>query len=198
MLNGEYAVPLIVLEGIDISGKQTHTLLLAKKLTRMGRSVECITFPDYKTPLGREIKRFLKGRVRFRPEVLQLLYVANRWERERDMDAWLSEGKIVIADRYIPSGLAYGLANNLNLDWMLKLEEGLLVADMVIIIDIPVDTALSRKEHKDIYEKNRLFQEKVRKSYLDLTERFGWIVIDGDRPIEDVAEQIWVHVSKKI
>ena len=191
-------MPLIVLEGIDVSGKRTHTGLLAKRLTEMGQRVERIAFPDYKTPLGREIKRFLQGGVRFRPEVRQLLYVANRWERERDMDSWLREGKIVIADRYVPSGLAYGLANNLDLDWMLKLEEGLPLADMVIVIDIPVDTALSREEPKDIYEKDRLFQEGVRRSYLDLAERFGWVVIDGDRPVEEVAEQVWVHVSKKV
>ncbi len=189
---------LIVLEGIDISGKRTHTELLAKRLMEMGRRVESITFPDYKTPLGREIKNFLLGGVWFRPEVRQLLYVANRWERQRDMDAWLRADNIVVSDRYVPSGLAYGLANNLDLNWMLKLEEGLPVADMVIVIDIPVDTARSREKPRDIYEKDRLFQGRVRRSYLDLAERFGWVVINGDKSVEEVAKQVWVHASKKI
>ena len=196
--NGERFMPLIALEGIDKSGKGTQAELLFERLKMAGYRVECIAFPDYETPLGREIKRFLRGRVKFCPEVRQFLYVANRWERKKDIDTWLREGKVVIADRYTPSGLAYGLANNLDLSWMMGLEGGLPVADMVIVIDVSVNTALKRSggEKKDVYEKNRQFLEMVRKAYLDLAKKLGWAVIDGEGPIEEVAEQVWRGVSK--
>lgn len=189
---------LIVIEGIDRSGKKTHSMLLSERLRKMGRRVEYITFPDYKTPLGKEIKKFLRGRIKFRPEVRQLLYVANRWERAKDICDWLKGGKIVIADRYIPSGIAYGLANDLELGWMLKIEKGLPVADVVIVIDIPVDTARRREKAKDLYEEDKLFQDRVRRAYLNLAEQFGWEVIDGDGSIKEIAEHIWVRISKTI
>jgi len=90
----------------------------------MGKRVNSVSFPDYSTPLGREIHRFLQGEVNYRPEVRQLLYVANRWEREDDIRKWLHEENYVIADRYMQAGLVYGLANGLGLNWMLSMEKG--------------------------------------------------------------------------
>jgi dTMP kinase len=191
-------VSLIAIEGIDRSGKRTHSMLLLERLRKIGRRVEHITFPDYKTPLGKEINKFLRGRIKFRPEIRQLLYVANRWERAKDICNWLKEGKIVIADRYIPSGIAYGLANNLELEWMLKLERGLPIADVVIVIDIPVDTAHRREKAKDLYEEDELFQDRVRKAYLNLAKQFGWKVIDGKGSIKEIAEHIWSYISKTV
>ena len=189
---------LIVIEGIDRSGKKTHAMLLLERLKELGRSVEYITFPDYETPLGREIKKFLLGQVRFRPEVRQLLYVANRWERAKEMCDWLDEGTIVIADRYIPSGIAYGLANNLDIEWMIKMEAGLPVADIVLVIDVPVEITRKREDAKDLYEEDKRFQEKVRRAYLTLAEQFDWAVIDGDGTIKEIAKRIWSHVAKTL
>ena len=189
---------LIVIEGIDRSGKKTHAMLLLERFRREGRKGEYITFPDYQTPLGKEINRFLLGRTQFRPEVRQLLYVANRWERVNDIFNWLREGRIVIADRYIPSGLAYGLANNLELEWMLKMETGLPIGDIVLVIDVPVDVARRRENAKDLYEEDKVFQEKVRNAYLTLADQFDWKIIDGDGTIKEIAKRIWTYVSEKI
>jgi len=191
-------VSLIVIEGIDRSGKRTHSLLLSERLRKMGKRVEYITFPDYRTPLGKEIQKFLHGSIKFRPEVRQLLYVANRWERAKDICDWLKKGKIVIADRYIPSGIAYGLANNLELDWMLKLEKGLPVADTVIIIDIPVETARRREKAKDLYEEDKVFQDRVRNAYLNLAKQFNWQIIEGSGSIKEIADRIWIQILKII
>ncbi|MDQ1280514.1 MAG: dTMP kinase [Thermoproteota archaeon] len=191
---------LIAFEGIDKSGKGTQAELLFRRLKAAGRGVECIEFPDYRTPLGREIRLFLSGRVEFSPEVRQFLYVANRWERKKDIDLWLREGKIVVADRYIPSGLAYGLANDLDLNWMMQLEEKLPTADVVVIIDVAVETSLKRcdPEKRDVYEKNKPFLEKVRKNYLSLAKKLNWIVVDGEGSAGEVAERVWKSVSKQL
>ena len=196
----ESVMVLIAFEGIDKSGKGTQADLLFRRLEATGRAVECIEFPDYRTPLGREIRRFLSGRVEFSPEVRQFLYVANRWERKRDIDAWLKGGKIVVADRYIPSGLAYGLANGLDLDWMMRLEEKLPSADIVVIIDIAVETSLGRcePEKRDVYEMNRKFLERVRKSYLSLAKKLDWTVVDGEGSVKEVEERVWKSVSNRL
>ncbi len=186
---------LITLEGLDKSGKATQTALLARRLQRMGRDVETIAFPDYATHVGRLIRRYLDGAAAFSPELRQLLYVANRWERQEDLAQWLREGKIVIADRYTPSGLVYGLANGLDLEWMLTLERGLPPSDVILVIEVSVATAYTREEARDVYEANRDFLEKVWKAYRALAAEFGWILVDGERAKDDVADAIWAQVA---
>jgi dTMP kinase len=183
-------LPLIVLEGIDKAGKNTQARLLAENLRRDGKTVNCISFPDYTTPLGREIKRFLMGKVDFRPEVRQLLYVANRWEREGDISRWLREGNYVIADRYSQANLVYGMANGLDLNWMLALEEGLPKADSVVVLDISPEVAVRRERGKDVYEKDMEFQRRIRSLYLELGEKLGWKVVNGMRDPKEVAEEV--------
>jgi dTMP kinase len=184
------SLPLIVLEGIDKAGKDTQTRLLADGLRKAGKTVNCVSFPDYMTSLGREIKRFLLGEVCFRAEVRQFLYVANRWEREEDIRGWLDNKRYVLADRYIPAGLVYGMVNGLDLEWMLHLEEGLPRADLVIVLDIPPERAVEREKAQDIYEKDIEFQARIRSMYLQLSAEFGWKVVDGNRSSEDVASDV--------
>jgi dTMP kinase len=186
---------LVTLEGIDKSGKATQTAILANRLRKMGREVETIAFPDYTTIIGRVIRRYLDGEADFGPELRQLLYVANRWEKRGDLVLWLGKEKLVIADRYTPSGLVYGLANGLNLEWMINLETGLPPSNLVIVVDVSVATAFEREEVRDVYEANRDFLEKVRNAYLALAEKFGWVIVDGEKTKDDVAEEIWAHVS---
>jgi len=190
---------LICIEGIDASGKATQSNLLCERLNNSGFVCESIGFPDYRTPIGLNIRAYLNGDFPLSPEVRQLLYVANRWEKSADIIDWLNSGKLVVADRYIPSGLAYGLANGLDLEWMLSLEEGLPSSDLVIVLDISVKTAVKRfLRRRDIYEKKESYLKKVRESYLHLSKKFGWVVIDGEQPIEKVSDRIWSITLKKI
>ncbi|MCJ7634088.1 dTMP kinase [Candidatus Bathyarchaeota archaeon] len=191
-------MPLIVLEGIDKAGKDTQTKLLARNLKRTGRIVNCVSFPDYSTPLGREIGRFLAGTVSFKPEVRQLLYVANRWEREEDIRRWLMDGDIVIADRYMPAGLVYGMANGLRLDWMLELEQGLPKTDLIIVLDISPQAGVERERAKDIYEIDLGLQKRIRSLYLELGMKFGWKVINGEREPEIVAKDVLRLVENEL
>lgn len=190
---------LICIEGIDQAGKKSQVRLLAERLKQENHSVEVIAFPDYNTPIGREIQEYLRGARLFNPQVRQMLYTANRFERQEDITHWLKMGKIVIADRYTPSGLAYGLANGLNIKWMTSLEQGLPPTDLVIVLDISPEIAFQRRELKgDIYERNGVFLKKVRVAYLELAKKFSWVIINGERPIEIVAEQVWKIVTKRL
>jgi len=168
-------------------------------LRQANYSVEVISFPDYTTPIGREIQEYLRGVRRFNPRVRQMLYVANRLERQEDITYWLKMGKIVIADRYTPSGLAYGLANGLNLKWMTSLEQGLPPTDLVMVLDIAPEIAFQRRELKgDVYERNEVFLKKVRAAYLQLAKKFSWVIINGEKPVEIIAEQVWKVVTDRL
>ncbi len=77
---------LIAFEGLDQSGKQTQAELLRDRLIAADRDVRLLSFPDYGTPIGEEIERALRGARNYAPDVMQLLYVANRYEWRRDIE----------------------------------------------------------------------------------------------------------------
>jgi len=189
---------LITFEGVDQSGKKTQASMLASRLKTEGYAVESIAFPDYSTPIGVEIQAFLRGERDYPPLIRQILYTANRLERSKDIEGWLKENRIVIADRYSQSGLVYGYVNGLNLGWMMDLERGLPKADLVVVVDVPIDVAFRRKADRDIYERNMDFMNKIRQAYLELANRFGWIVINGNRFVSEVHEDVWAIVTEKL
>jgi dTMP kinase len=171
---------LIAIEGIDQAGKETVSRLLGATLTSAGLRVERMEFPDYTTPIGREIGRFLEGSHRHTAEVRQLLYAANRWERKALLEEWLDEGATILLDRYTGSGLAYGAAQGLALDWMEALEAGLPRADLVVLLDIRPEVSLARKTRaRDAYEQQEQLLIRARDAYLLLAKRDDWAVIDA-------------------
>jgi len=191
---------LIVFEGMDQSGKGTQSRLFVKKLIELGYKAEYMHFHDVDTPLGKEIQLFLEGRRNFSPQVRQLLYAANRYEKAEYILNILEQSDFLVVDRYIPSGLAYGLANDLDLNWMLELESRLPQPDIVVLIDISTKTSSTRKheERRDIYEKDYSFLDKVKQSYLYLADKYEYIVVNGEKESKLVHKEIWEKVWDKI
>src|SRR5712675_1747718 len=105
---------LIAFEGLDQSGKETQAQQLRERLREAGRKVRLLSFPDYGTSIGEEIARALAGEREYGPDVMQLLYVANRYERKADLRRWLEGGLILVCDRYLASSIAYGEAQGLD------------------------------------------------------------------------------------
>jgi len=185
---------LIAIEGIDQAGKETVSRLLGATLTSAGLRVERMEFPDYTTPIGREIGRFLKGAHRHTAEVRQLLYVANRWERKELLETWLEEGATILLDRYTGSGLAYGAAQGLSMEWMESLEQGLPKPHLVILLDITPEVSMARKQRsRDTYEEQEDLLVRARNAYIELAERDHWAVVnaaDGPHEVWSAMEQV--------
>jgi len=178
---------LLALEGIDQSGKKTLSVLLMERLREVGILGEMISFPDYTTPIGRELDFYLAGKRDYPPQTRHLLFAANRWERKRDIESWLKKGRVVLANRYIASGVAYGMAHGLEKGWLWNLEEGLPVPDQTFLIDIPHEISFARKAKKrDLYEEQKDLLKRAREAYLDLAREGNWAVLDGTREVESV------------
>ena len=109
---------LIAFEGLDQSGKQTQAESLRDHLTAQGRVCQLLSFPDYATPIGSEIFKALHGERDYPPDVMQLLYVANRGEKRAQIESWIAAGVVVICDRYVASSIAYGEAHGIDAAWL--------------------------------------------------------------------------------
>ncbi len=191
---------IIVFEGIDQSGKGTQAGLFVSKLKEMGYSSAYLHFHDLNTPLGKEIQLFLEGKRKYSPIVRQLLFAANRYERNEDIGELIKNKDFIIIDRYIPSGLAYGIVNGIELNWMLEMEKNLFQPDIVVLLDIASKTSNLRKplKDRDIYEKDLVFLEKVRNTYLNLAKKFSWLIINGEDTVEEIEKNIWERVSEEL
>lgn len=195
----QLAGKLIAVEGIDQAGKQTVCRWLLETLRAHGLAAEPIGFPDYETPLGREIDALMRGEREFPVEARQLVYAANRWERAADIRRWLAEGRAVVSDRYIASGIAYGAAQGLDMGWMLDVERGLPQADLTILLDITPEVSASRKTvARDAYEARLDLMERARQAYLTLAQAPGWLVVDATTDRETVRARVSAALERHL
>jgi dTMP kinase len=182
---------LIAIEGLDQSGKATQAQLLRDQLRQADIRARLVSFPDYGTSIGEEIARSLQGEREYGPEVMQLLYIANRYERKADLERWLDGGLVVVCDRYVASSVAYGEAQGLDVDWLTQTQRFLPVSDLTILLDIAPELAVERKaKGRDRYERDLSLLDRVRSSYVRQAEQPGWVRIDGNRGKADVAADI--------
>jgi dTMP kinase len=190
---------LIAIEGLDQSGKETQAQQLREELREKGRKVRLLSFPDYGTSIGEEIARALAGERDYGPDVMQLLFVANRHERLEAINEWLAGGLILLCDRYRASSIAYGEAQGLDPIWLEGIQRLLPMADLTIYIDIAPETASKRKTHdRDRYERDLALLGRVRQSYQRQATQPNWILIDGEGSKGQIGEDIFTAVTSRL
>ena len=189
---------LIAFEGLDQSGKETQAQLLRDRLRHNGNKSRVVSFPDYGTSIGEEIARVLQGERDYPSDVMQLLYVANRYERRSDLERWLAGGLVIICDRYVASSIAYGTAQDLDPGWLTDIQRFLPEPNLTVLLDIMPETAARRKAvGRDRYERDLALLDRVRKSYLEQLQE-TWVRVDGEQPKEDVAEEVFSSVALRL
>jgi dTMP kinase len=190
---------LIAFEGLDQSGKQTQAELLRDRLREGGRKARLVAFPDYATSIGEELARALQGEREYGPDVMQLLYVANRYERRAEMTRWLDDGLVLVCDRYLASSVAYGEAQGLDPGWLRDMQRFLPKPDLTILLDIAPETAMKRKATgRDRYERDLALLSRVRDSYRRQAEHDGWLRLDGERPRDGVSTDVLSALEKRL
>ena len=190
---------MIAIEGLDQSGKATQGERLRDRLRDEGTRARLVSFPDYGTAIGEELARALQGEREYSAEVMQLLYIANRYERRDDLERWLSGGLVVVCDRYIASSVAYGEAQGLDAAWLTQTQSFLPRADLTILLDVGPKLAAERKVvGRDRYERDLALLERVRQSYLrQAEEQDDWVRVDGERTKIEVAQDIFSLISER-
>jgi dTMP kinase len=187
---------LIAFEGLDQSGKETQALALRDRLKHQGHRSRVLGFPDYGTSIGEEIARALQGEREYGADVMQLLFIANRYERRADIERWVAGGLVLICDRYLASSVAYGAAHGLDAAWLIDAQKYLPQPDRTVLVDIAPETALRRKTvGRDRYERDLDLLARVRAEYYRLADAYGWIVVDGEGSKDDVADEIFNAVA---
>jgi dTMP kinase len=186
---------LIAFEGLDQSGKQTQAELLRDRLVERGRLVRLLSFPAYDTSIGEEIGRALHGERDYGPDVMQLLYVANRYEWKPQIERELGRGTILICDRYLASSVAYGEAFGLDGSWLRDMQKFLPQPDLTFLLDIAPEVSARRKTaDRDKYERDLALLGRVRASYLRQAGP-AWKRFDADRDRQVLSTEIFAAVA---
>ena len=176
-------------EGADASGKKTQSKMLVKYLGSEGIPAKYIEFPQYDTPFGKLIAKYLRGEFgemeAIPPEIPAILYAVDRYQFKDDIENWLKAGTYVIANRYSESNLGYqaakfsGKAMTEFIDWLQYLEGRLPKADAVFYLHLPISISQEliagrsnkkylKGETKDIHERDVEYQKRVDRTYLGI------------------------------
>ena len=190
---------IVVFEGGDQAGKKTQSELLEKKLKAVKIKAKLFSFPDYSTPIGKEINKYLHGKRRFPPQVIHCLLAANRWEKVDEIKKAQQKNSVIIMNRYRESNLVYGLVNGLTTDWLENLDAGLPKSDLVIVLDVPQNESFNRKRvNRDRFEKNKDFSQRISKTYRRMAKQKKWKMVNATKSKREVHEDIMKIFGKKI
>lgn len=216
---------LIAIEGIDGSGKRTQVELLAKALRAGGHSVYATGFPQYDSWFGKMVGQFLNGELGpledVDPHFSALLYAGDRFEAKPALEDALSNGQIVLADRYIASNLAHQTARVASekraafVEWIEHLEYdiyGLPREDLVLYLRVPAIEAQKlvalksarsyTSAKKDLQEASLRHLEDAAAMYDTLSRRPNWNTIEcfdakrkQMRPADKIALEVFATMG---
>lgn len=219
----EHRGKLIVIEGLDGSGKATQAALLTEFLQKQDKPVNKISFPDYGSPSSSLVRMYLNGEVGSLSDVnvyaASSFYAADRYVSfERFWKKPYQDGNIIIADRYATSNAVHQMAKlpesewDAYLDWLEEYEYGKLELprpDIVLYLDMRPETsrALLLKryggdhEKRDIHERDFDYLLRCRSAALYAAKKLNWRVIrccDGANPlpVEEIAAMIREQIIK--
>lgn len=209
---------LIVIEGIDGSGKTTQIELLKQALTLQGVPWEAISFPRYGDNIYAElVARYLEGEfgsiAEVNPYLISLAFAGDRLLAKPEIEKWLNGGKLVLANRYISANKAH-MGAHLPQDrreefisWLDELEyqtHQMPREDLTILLSVDPKTGQKNVSHRlsDLHEENIKHLEEANKIYLELSKQENnWHVIDcmqdGQmRSPEDIHQELLSMLEK--
>lgn len=189
----------ICIEGVDGSGKTTQAKMLVRNLR--GKDYDAVYTTEPSTgKIGALIRGFVLSRKNRVPIALEaLLFAADRVDHvQTEVEPLLKQGKIVVCDRYLFSSLAYQGAAGLDLLWMDCINKFALKPDLTLFLDVSPDVAISRLKRKKSVMETLQNLAKVREIYLDLAQQQRMVSLDGNKTVNEIAEDILKTVLKEL
>lgn len=201
-----YPGKLIVLEGIDGSGKTTQAENLVQMFTKEDKEVVYTKEPTDGV-IGKMIRDILAGKMQVTPVAFQYLFVADRAVHQEEIIELLKAGKTIISDRYFWSAIAYGISDREAVDYdntgkfllvaqsVLSFYNQFIIPDRTLYLDISVEKACERlssmDREKEIYEKKDKLV-KIEKGYRWLLKEFAkeFTVVNGEQSVEEITREI--------
>ena len=217
---------LIAIEGVDASGKQTHSERLYDKLKNDGIAVRKISFPMYESESSSLVKMYLSGRFGenagdVSAYAASTFFAADRFATyHTDWGKDYEDGTVIVADRYVSSNMIHQASKlpdgekDKYLDWVNDFEYGIYALskpDINIFLDMPPefgarlmrerDNKFTQNSEKDIHERDLGYLQKSYENACYIAQKYGWTVIscvrDGEiRSIEDINDELYEIVKK--
>lgn len=219
---------LIVIDGTDGSGKGTQTELLVKRLREGGYPIEFVDFPQYGQKSAGLVEDYLNGRYgtadQVHPKVASIFYACDRFAASQKIWEWLTDGKIVIANRYTSSNMGHqaGKIKDLAerdefLKWLEELEFNIFKIpkpnlNILLYVNPEIGQRLvDNKGHReyvagqkrDIHEADLQHLIDAAEAYRYVAQKYVWTIIDcvknnEMKPREEIHELIWNEVLKNL
>ena len=196
MQKNPYKGKFIAFEGIDGSGKTTQASKLYDWLNKGSKKpVAYLTREPTNSMIGGLVRSRLTSDWKSGPECLQLLFSADRaYHLEKEIVPLLKKDITVITDRYFFSTVAYGGVEIKNTEWLIEINKQFILPDITFIIKVSPRVCFKRirgvRFHIELFEKEKILTQ-VCKNYELLSKKFKNIyIIDGEKPIEEVFEEI--------
>lgn len=208
---------LIVIEGLDGSGKATQAALLAEALEKQGKAVKKVTFPNYESNSSALVKMYLAGEFGQKPDdvnayAASMFYAVDRYASYKSWEQFYLDGGIVVADRYTTSNAVHQCSKlpreqwDEFTAWLFEQEyEKIAIPAPDAVIYLKVDPEVSQKlmtgryhgdeSKKDIHEKDMEYLRRSREAAQYCADTFGWLTVDCAqngklRSIEDISAQV--------
>ena len=209
---------LIVIEGLDGSGKSTQLERLGKRLLECGKPVRTVSFPNYESDSSALVKMYLSGVFGDRPDdvnafAASAFYTVDRYASYKtDWGGHYDGGGTVLSGRYTTSNAVHQTSKlpeeqwESYLDWLYDFEYnkiGIPRPDLVVFLDMPIEVSqeLLKKRYeqsgggKDIHERDVAYLQQCRKAALFAAKRWNWEIVPCAKdkkalPVEEISDRV--------
>ena len=189
----------IVLYGVNNLGKTTQAKKLVERLHAESYSAEYIKYPIYDLePSGPRLNAYLRREnpEHLTPEQAQLLYIENRTAYEPTLKAKLAAGVHIVAEDYTGTGIAWGMGAGVSETLLKEKNAHLLKEELAFLFEGERFTASTESNHA--HETNDALLEKVRRAHRQLGRELNWRVVNANRSVDEIHEEIWSAIRQRL
>ncbi len=187
---------LITLYGINNIGKTTQANRIVERLQNVGKRATYVKYPVYSMePSGVFLDHILRSGnpQHLSEEELQMWFTLNRYQFQPHLMTLMEGDGWVVAEDYIGTGIAWGVAKGADLNWLCDMNQYLVREDLAILMD--GKRSVDAKEHEHLHERDDALVEKCRGVFLDLVSKFHWQVVQVSEVWDETTQRVWEKIE---